>query len=532
MTHLAATLAVACGGCGATLFAPHEISFDQNAVTVIVDLAGPAPDPIPLRVLSTDDGDVTAGATLTLTGTDLGTIAGTTLVLDGRIGGDATIEASLGDLTAWLPVTVRLHSQRLLPGTPAFAPDTFANAPASPVNMALEPGDGAVVPPNIDHLEVDFSAEDSDDLHEIAIRSPYLDVRVYGTAAPGPRHFDLTADEWTAISRTSRGDAIDLTVLSQNSAATTSSRMAFAHVAIADRDLVGGLVFGGGPIGQAAQLWHYDLATGATPWLASATGACQSCHVAASPDGKRIAIGGPNGALIDTQTRSLVRIGEAWGSGTFDPSGALVTSTAGVLNLRDAAGSNVATLATGVYAAEPTISRDGSALAYVVTDDTISFIGPALRVHDWNAATGTLGPPRELARIPGGAIAEPELSSDGKWILYGQLATSSFQDSMGVAVADTSGHAAPIPISMDSQDWWARWMGAIAPTRVASRDARPMAWIVLRSIRTIGGRENNVPQLWLVGFFPHSGEITRPFHLPGQPADLEACMAGAYLPLP
>jgi hypothetical protein len=531
MRHLAATLAVACGGCGATLFAPHELTFDQNDVTVIVDLSGPAPDPIPLRVLSTDDGDVTAGATLTLAGTNLGTIAGATLVLDGRIGGEATIQASFGSLSASLPVTVRLHSTRLVPGTPASAPDTIANAPVTQTNMALEPGDGAIVPPNIDHLEVDFSAEDSDDLHEIAIRSPYLDVRVYGSATPGPRHFDLTADEWTAISRTSRGDGIDLTVWSQNSTATTSSRMSYAHLAIADRDLVGGLVFGGGPNGQAAQLWHYDLATGATPWLQSATGACQSCHVAASPDGKRVAIGGGGGgALIDTQTRALVPVVDAWGSGTFDPSGALVTSTAGVLNMRDASGTNVATLATGVYAAEPTISGDGSALAYVVTDDTVNFVGPALRVHDWNAATATLGPPREIVRIPGGAIAEPELSADGTWILYGQLATPSFSDSMGVAVADTSGHLPPKPISMDSQDWWARWMGPIAPTRIAGRDPAPMAWIVLRSIRTVGGRENNVAQLWLVGFFPRTGEITRPFHLPGQPADVEACMAGAYLP--
>jgi hypothetical protein len=178
--------------------------------------------------------DVTADARLSISGVALGELAGARFTSHGRTGGHATIAASLREVTGEASVHVRIHSARREDSAPPDAMRWLAAATDVMVDATLEPGDGAVLPPNLGRLDVDFAATDSDDVHEVALTGPDLDVRVVVGGAPGPRHVELTAAEWDAVARTSvRGEA-QLTVRSLSSSTPTVARVATARLSISD----------------------------------------------------------------------------------------------------------------------------------------------------------------------------------------------------------------------------------------------------------------------------------------------------------
>ena len=58
-----------------------------------------------------------------------------------------------------------------------------------------------------------------------------------------------------------------------------------------------------------------------------------------------------------------------------------------------------------------------------------------------------------------------------------------------------------------------------------------LGWIVLLSSRPVGARpQTTAPQLWLIAVDLDHHVATRPFHLPGQPADLGARHAPVLVP--
>ena len=130
--------------------------------------------------------DVTADARLALVdGARLGAVAGTRFTSDGRTGGHATIAASFGDVSVDLPVHVRIHSMRREDGVPLDAAGWFESATDVVVDALLEPGDGAVLPPNLGRFDVDFAAADGDDLHEVALTGPISTCASWRAAPPG-----------------------------------------------------------------------------------------------------------------------------------------------------------------------------------------------------------------------------------------------------------------------------------------------------------------------------------------------------------
>jgi len=509
---------------------------EPAAIDADVDLAQPAPQ-VDLRVFA-DDNDVTDEASFALAGKPLGTIAGARWISDGHTGGTAQIMVSAAGGVATVPVTARVHETRFA-GAPAGAAGWFTSADVA-VNQPLDPEDGAALPPSLGKLEVDFGADDGDDIHEVAVTAPYLDIRVYAPGAPGPRHLELDADEWQAIGGTTRGDGFALDVRSTKSGGGAPVHIVSAHLEVADLD-ASALVFGAadadatGAITGRPELYRYDIQHAAVTPFASAD--CIGCHVAVSPDGKRIAAAGmavSGGALvgmtIDVASGAVTIANDSWNTGVYDPGGRLLTSftTTGELTLRDGTtAAPIQTLALGEPAAGPTISLDGRSLAYALmtAPEVGNPAGIALRVRPWDAATAAVGAPITVATDAG--ILAPQFSSDGAWILYTRSTEPTERGIVGGAVVRADGSAPPVVLTAGLGDQIPRWASPIASVRSGGRDAEPVAWIAFSSTRAVGASPSLVKSLWLAAYYPERGVLARPFRLPGQ-SQMLAVMHAPY----
>jgi hypothetical protein len=169
-------------------------------------------------------------------------------------------------------------------------------------------------------------------------------------------------------------------------------------------------------------------------------------------------------------------------------------------------------------ASQPTVARNGRALAYVTgpLDGTTAQPTPQeLRIHSWDAASSTLGAPEILAPATDGTFAKyPDFSPDDRHVLYSSTpaATGAMGDIMAVR-ADGS----KAPVLLASGYDMARFAGPIVTARGGFSDAWPMVWIVMQSDRAVGGRDQTgAPQLYGMAFYPELGLASEPFLLPGQ----------------
>jgi hypothetical protein len=518
--RLAIACAMAIGCTGSALRVEPEV------IDVDVDLAQPAPQ-VELRVFL-DDKDVTEEASFAVAGKPLGTMAGAQWISDGHTGGTGSITVSAAGATAMVPVTATVHETRFC-GVPAEAANWFTSQDVAVV-QPLDPEDGAVLPPTLGKLEVDFGADDADDIHEVAVTAPYLDIRVYAPGAPGPRHLELDADEWQAIGSTTRGDGFALDVRSTKTGGGAAVHTVSSHLEVADLD-ASTLVFGGadtdanGGLTGRPELYRYDMPHAAITPFASAD--CIGCHIAVSPDGKRIAAAGmatPGsgvivGMTIDVASGAVTISNDAWNTGVYDPGGRLLTSltATGELTLRDGTtAAPIMTVPLGEPAAGPAISSDGRSLAYAVmaAPEANNPAGTALRVRPWDAATGNVGTPITVATDAG--ILAPQFSSDGAWIVYTRSTEPTERGIVGGAVVRADGSAPPVVLTTGLGDQIPRWASPVASVRSGGRDAEPIVWIAFSSSRAVGPVPMLVKSLWVAAFYPARGVLARPFHLPGQ----------------
>lgn len=526
---------------------PAVIRVTPDVIDLDVAL-GQLPPQVELQVLA-DGEEATARATFAWTGTPLGTLTGARLVSDGHTGGVALIAVSVDGAVAQVPVTATVHGHRLVAGAPADAASRFGGGEVD-VALPLEPSDGAVLPPDLGELDVDFAADDADDLHELAVSAPHLDLHVYAPGAPGARHVELDADEWLAIANTTRGDGITLDVRSTHAGAPVHRQT--SRLAIADLD-VSNLVFSGAVVDAAGapgtpQLYRYQPRTAVVDPFVGALGddhgGCIGCHITISADGKRIAAGGTLsatgvlvGVVIDTSSHALVAASDTtlpWSTSAFDPSGALVTSYQGDgrLLLRDGnTAAQIAPVPIGETASSPAISPDGHQLAYVALPAAgDSFVGTALRVRPWDAATNTVGPVTTLDTA--GGVMGPQFSPDGSWLFYARTPSTGQGVAQAMMAVRADGSAPPIELTVDAGDGIPRWASPITTARAGGHDPEPMAWIAFASTRPIGptvliGKQR---ALWLAAFYPERGVVSHPFHLPGQSLALSSLHAPVVLP--
>ena len=527
-----ALLLVVVTGCAVDV-AP-VLTVEPQAIDLTVALGKP-PAPVPLHVYN---GGVEITGAMELDGAPLGSIAGGAFASDGVTGGAATVRVTVGGRVLVIPTSVHIVGWRIEAGTPAGAEAALAAAPRVAYDGKLDPPDGAVIPPNLGALSVAFAADAADDAHEITISAPYLDLAVLSPS----RHVDLTADEWTAIHKTTA--SFELEVASVATAAPVAAHVAGAHVEVASLD-ASAVLFGGVVASEAPGLWRYDMAHAAAASLFDKPdGTCFGCHVAVSHDGSRIAaamlttdVRALGGAVVDSKSGNVLAWSDAasaspWATASFDPSGVLVTAWQGALSVRDASTGDLhATVATEDAVAAPAISPDGTRLAYVSLDAgpgsaASQPVGNALRMRPWNAATGMVGAPIDLVR-DGGGVVLPQFSSDGRWIAFGH--TQVLPDRLGevpvrASAIRTDIGGVSVDLTSDPLDKGAQWASPIGSSR-----GEPMVWIAVVSERALGG-DASPQQLWLEAFYPERRVVTPPFHLPGQPASLQVLHGPVALP--
>jgi hypothetical protein len=526
---------------------PAPLRVEPAEINLDVELGTVAPT-VPLHAFS-GTREVTTDAQYLLDGAVLGTVSSVGFTSDGRTGGAASIQVHADMQLVTIPVSVVVHSMRVADGASSDAPTWFDEATDIKVDAQLEPGNDVMLPANLGHLDIDFAANDADVLHEITVASPYLDVRVYQGAVAGPRHVELTANEWDAIARTSRGESVDLTVRSIAAGPGAIAHTDSAHLAISDLD-AGSMLFTGGPPGTSPPtMWRYDMhGVGVEPYITGVGGACLGCHVAISPDGKRIAAGmqigtdannAPilGGVIVDASLHTVIATApstDPWSTAAFEPGGNLVTAWNGALTLRDGTtGAPLAPISVDAPAAVPAVSADGRWLAYAVLDAAgPSQVGNAIRIQPFDRTTGAVGTALPIPTgTAAGGVDTPEFSSDGRWLIYSRTGSSQGeQPRLGVSVVsletlqtvDLGEHTNP-------PDGLARWASPVAPTRADGHAATSMAWIAVVSSRTVAGMPRTA-QLWMFGLDPATGTITRPFHLPGQPTTLVVCHSPRRIP--
>jgi hypothetical protein len=210
---------IACAACGdpdpssldGTSFGSND-GLGDRVVSLRIDpppasrevVLGQSPPLLALHVLAASangvETDVTARVTWSV---DRAAVASMTpngtLTLAG-IGGTATLSATLGDVHASAPLTVRLTGAVFGEGTTASAPAAFAAPIVSSLPDQLEyPPDGVVAPANIAPFEIQWSAPAGAAIHRIRITSgAILDLELYTTRPV----LLVPADVWAKIGAT------------------------------------------------------------------------------------------------------------------------------------------------------------------------------------------------------------------------------------------------------------------------------------------------------------------------------------------
>ena len=135
---------------------------------VVLDTDKNNPVSISYRV-ARDGEDVTALTTLTLDDARLGTFTGSQLQASPTGAGKTTVRARLGDDTGETTLTLRAKAVVIAPGTPMDAPGRF-NGPADPAAAPelVYPPAGALIPPNLNELELQLTSAGGADLFEVA----------------------------------------------------------------------------------------------------------------------------------------------------------------------------------------------------------------------------------------------------------------------------------------------------------------------------------------------------------------------------
>lgn len=504
---------------GATL----EVAPAHAALTVTDGVAPTVPYTATLVRADGTRTDVTA-ATQFAVDDGLGAFAGATLTAAGLRAGRGTITATTSGLTASAEVEVSVHQHRIDPSVPGYAPALFASAAEDPQRAPslVYPVTGTIVPPNLGVLDVHWSDSHGNDLFEIAVRSPYVELDTYSRVTSPANFVQLRAADWQLIGPSHRGADVTITVRGIDSRAATPAAGTSAPVtlAITSEDVRGGIYYWAA---SAQGLYRHDFADAehaAERYLGPSDdgGRCVGCH-ALSRDGTRIAVtyGGGDGpsTILDVASRAamLPDDGTALRSNftSFFPDGqSFVATYQGALTWRDTAtGAVRATLDTLGKAVHPDVSPQGDRIVWVrYTDGSDVFpSGPSEMFVQRFTGSG-FDPPERLLSSPGAGLryCYPTFSPDGAWILYDVVDGDCYDDDHAQLWVVRADGAQP-PRRLTSADVtagltnsWARWAPFAQST---GPDHEPVFWFTISSKRAFGVRAGaGRPQLWMAPFFP------------------------------
>lgn len=506
--------------------------------------------------LVADDGtrtDVSTQATFVVSNPKLGGFTVNTFTAQGLAAGKGLITATFGGQNAQAPIVVRVRGTRVIDPAPPEAPSWFDSATedAALAPAIVYPDDGTYVPPNLGDFEVHWMGAGGADLFEVALRSDYLDLRIYTTGpvdAGGWTAF-LPA-HWSIVGESLRGDAVTVSVRGLASAAPATAGTATPiAVKLTDQDVEGGIYYWAATSssGAPAGIYRHDMARPGQPaeqfytTAESPESRCVACHVL-SRDGTRMAItlDGGNGAatVLDVGARTpllAVDGSYAWNFATFTPDGAqLLTVSGGAMSMRAPdTGAVVGTVPTTGYATHPDFAPDAHAITYVLAaapGQDWHFTGGSVMVQPYDAVTGTFGAAGVLVSGANNNYY-PSWSPDSAWVLFNTSTEDAYDDATAeLWVVPADGSMAPLRLDSPNvgaglTNSWARWAPFEQAYGVNSETPERFFWLTFSSKRAFGVRlPAGTPQIWMAPFFPDraksGGDPSGPaFRLPFQGID-------------
>ncbi len=432
---------------------------------------------------------------------------------------------------------VQMNQVVIATGAPANAPSLFGgpNDLASAPSLVYPP-DGVLMPPNLNELEVQFTAAAGTTLFEIGFISPALALKIYTPCVPvgSGCGFEPDAMTWKALSDAGRGGPMQVTLRATSMSGGPVGSAAPRTISFTDEDLLGGLYYWAaasgavnrydfGLRGQKAESFYTPAQSGAT---------CVGCHVL-SRDGSRIAVGlnipGPATLrLLDVATRTTLYESAggpgASGGSNFEalsPDGAEVLANLGNdLGLYNAqTGAALGASPAIANATMPDWSADGARVVFARSGTSTPCFGGICPVNPGvdtaslflSQVSGTsFGAPTQL--VSGGASNNnyyPSFSPDGAFVAFNRSTQNSYDaPDAKVMVVPVSG-GAPVDLGAVNAQAGNSWP-KFAPF-VQHYQGKTIFWLTFSSRRDYGLRlvnsaqsdpKNQIAQLWMVAVSP------------------------------
>lgn len=420
---------------------------------------------------------------------------------------------------AGMPPVGRMVTTVIDPGAPPDAPAKFGgtNNPSLAPEIAYPP-EGALIPPNMNELEVQFTPKGGADLFEVGFSNDLIDLRIYTKCKTAGAGCGVQPDEatWKALSTAGRGGALTITVRATASNGGPVGAAAPRDLAFTDEDMLGGLYYWAAAAGG---IYRYDFGRRGqkaeafyTPGQAGAM--CAGCH-ALSRSGKRIAVGlnaptpAPTMRVLDVATRkSLFDLGGGFGGGSnyeaLTPDGSkVITTEAAGLTIRDVQTNTVIGANPSLPNANmPDVSPDGARVVFARSQAncqfglcvTLSTMAAGVYVTSFSGTD--FGTPKNI--VPGGGSNNyyPSFSPDGQFVVFNRSAGDSYdaKDAKVMVVRSSGGAVVDLGVVNQTQgNSWPKW----APF-VHHRNGQVIFWITFSSRRAVGLRDNPNAQLWMV----------------------------------
>src|SRR5439155_8047902 len=163
----------------------------------------------------------------------------------GTAGGITHVHALRGSDGGKTSLTVRIKKVVITPGTPADAPGKFGGPATGAAPAMVYPPDGALIPPNLNMLEVQFTPPAGTSLFEVGFVGPALELEIYTTCAAVGGGCGLMPDDatWKLLSHASASTTMNVTLRSTDGNGGPVGSAAARKLSFADVDLQGGLYY-------------------------------------------------------------------------------------------------------------------------------------------------------------------------------------------------------------------------------------------------------------------------------------------------
>lgn len=509
----------------------------------VIAVDGKAGFQVQYRAVNKKGEDVTEQAVFSIDDERLGFFQLPRGLLQGRPGqlGKSMVRARVGEDAGSTTLAVRLETVIIAPGAPTDAPTKFGGgANARFVPEIAYPPPGALMPPNINELDIHFKPKDAT-LFEVSISGPTTDVKIYTPCTKINMVADACAfipDEATMklLAQTGRGQEMELKIRGASLDGTGGVGTSPGQpLRFSEEDMKGGIYYWAASVGGIAR---YDFGLRGKkpesyygPLQALAT--CAGCH-ALSRNGKRIAAGLniPGPALmraLDTATKTkLFEVGTGFILGgsnyqAFDPEGKwLVTTENGGLTLRDGTSGMLMSAQPAIsQATMPDFSPDGKTIVYVKNSalcipplcPNLSSTKGSLFTVEFLGDKG-FGTPKQILASMGENNYYPAISPDGKFVVFNQAGGDSYDAADARVMVMPIGGGTPIDLISANQQTgnsWPKWSPFLHRFKGQS-----IMWLTFSSRRLYGLRPTPAAQLWMI---------------PVDAARLEKGMDSAYPPI-